>query len=223
MYATVDSERAALVGEHATGAAEGAMPAFWVTAMRRHPFLTEIITDKDVPALSYLRDVRSSLLPGAEVRRCGRIAAETCVADRRFAGLRPGVRVRPERVVREHRAAQDVPRGAPAHAHGGALAQRHRGVRARARPRRRRSVTSLVPQHPDRVEGRQEPDGRAEEDQGQGQGCAGAPRPRVPSTLASPVPSLQAAPRAWCRRPPRPSSRSSTRRRSTSPRTWRTW
>lgn len=42
------------------------VPEFWLTALRNHPILNEIITDRDAAALKHLVDVRIEYLPTSD-------------------------------------------------------------------------------------------------------------------------------------------------------------
>ena len=52
-----DYESVAVEGE------ASAIPEFWLTALRNHPGITELITDRDADALKSLTDVQISYLP----------------------------------------------------------------------------------------------------------------------------------------------------------------
>lgn len=55
-----DYEGIAIEGE------AGAIPEFWLTTLRNHPGITELITDRDADALKALTDIQISYLPAGE-------------------------------------------------------------------------------------------------------------------------------------------------------------
>lgn len=60
-----DDEFAAPSKEGKEPSPEG-VPEFWLTALRNHPILNEIITDRDASALKHLVDVRIEYLPTSD-------------------------------------------------------------------------------------------------------------------------------------------------------------
>jgi nucleosome assembly protein 1-like 1 len=59
-----DPDYAPLAKENAGSAS--AIPEFWLTALRNHPGLSELITDRDAAALKHLVDVNISYLPASD-------------------------------------------------------------------------------------------------------------------------------------------------------------